>query len=180
MFFGGLFLAFAVVRFLHADSFNQAAKQLDVLAGSVNTAILLTSSFTAALAVSALKQAQKRRVINLLLVSLALGSLFLAIKVYEYHEKWAEGFFPGAAFAVTGPARNQIELFFLFYFILTGVHGIHLLIALGVTAVMVWLIVTDRVTQIRYTPVEVSGLYWHFVDIVWVFVFPLLYLIGRR
>jgi cytochrome c oxidase subunit III len=180
MFFGGLFLAFAVARFLHADAFNQAAKQLDVLAGSINTAILLTSSFTTALAVAALKQGQEKRVIPLLLVSIVLGSMFVAIKGYEYHEKWTEGLFPGANFAVAGPDRNQIELFFLFYFILTGLHGIHLLIALGVAVVMISFLITGRITQTRYMEIEVSALYWHFVDIVWVFVFPLLYLIGGR
>jgi cytochrome c oxidase subunit III len=178
MFFGGLFLAFAVARFLHADSFSQAAKHLDIVAGSINTAILLTSSFTTALAVEALKQGNKKRVTNLLLVSIALGSMFLAIKGYEYHEKWTEGLFPGTTFAVGQPATNQ--LFFLFYFILTGFHALHLLIALGVAAVMVWLLHTARVTPTRYMPMEVSALYWHFVDIVWVFVFPILYLIGGR
>jgi cytochrome c oxidase subunit 3 len=180
MFFGGLFLAFAVARFLHADSFSQAAKHLDVLAGSINTAILFTSSFTTVLAVSALKEGRKKRVLGLLLVSIALGSLFLVIKGYEYHEKWTEGFFPGSSFAASGPNRDQVELFFVFYFILTGLHAIHLLIALGVAAALGWLVIAGRVTQTRYMPLEVSALYWHFVDIVWVFVFPLLYLIGGR
>jgi cytochrome c oxidase subunit III len=180
MFFGGLFLAFAVARFLHPDAFNQGAKQLDVLAGSINTAILLTSSFTTALGVAALKVGQKNKVIFLLLVSILLGSIFLAIKGYEYHEKWTEGYFPGAGFAAGGPVRGQLELFFLFYFILTGLHGMHLLVALGIACVMVWLLITDRITPTRHLPIETSALYWHFVDIVWVFVFPLLYLIGGR
>ena len=177
MFFGGLFLAFAVARFLHADSFSQAAKHLDVVAGSINTAILLTSSFTTALAVEALKQDNKRRAINLLLISIGLGSVFLAIKGYEYHEKWTEGLLPGTTFTGDQPA---VQLFFLLYFILTGFHALHLLVALGVAAVMVWLLNTSRVTPMRYMPMEVSALYWHFVDIVWVFVFPILYLIGGR
>jgi len=178
MFFGGLFLAFAVARFFHAEIFSQAAKQLDVFAGSINTAVLLSSSFTTALAVSALKQGCKKPAIGLLLISLALGALFLIIKGYEYHEKWVAGLFPGPTFArIDG---KQSELFFLFYFIITGLHGLHLLIALGVAAVMVWLVIADRVTQQRYMPLEMSALYWHFVDIVWVFVFPLLYLIGGR
>jgi cytochrome c oxidase subunit 3 len=180
MFFGALFLAFSVTRSLHVESFSQAAKHLDILAGTINTAVLFTSSFTTALAVSALQQGQLKRVIGLLSVSIVLGGLFLAIKGHEYHEKWVEGFFPGNTFAVSGPAGNEVELFFLFYFILTGLHGIHLLIALGVTAVLVWLIVTNRVTPTRSMPLEASALYWHFVDIVWVFVFPLLYLIGGR
>jgi cytochrome c oxidase subunit III len=180
MFFGGLFLAFAVARFLHPDAFNQATKQLDVVAGSINTAILFTSSFTTAVAVAALKQGQKKRVITLQLISILLGSVFLAIKGYEYHEKWTEGLFPGDNFIASEPGRNQKELFFLFYFILTGLHGIHLLVALGIAAVMVWFLITDQITQTRYMPLEVSALYWHFVDVVWVFVFPLLYLIGGR
>jgi cytochrome c oxidase subunit III len=178
MFFGGLFLAFAVDRFLNVDAFNQGAKQLDVLAGSINTAVLLTSSFTTSLAVTALKQGQKSRAITLLLISIALATVFLVIKGYEYHEKWTEGLFPGASFAADGPTGHQ--LFFLFYFILTGLHGIHLLVALAVGVAMVWFLSTDRITQVRYTPFEVSALYWHFVDIVWLFVFPLLYLIGGR
>ncbi|HEX3446384.1 MAG TPA: cytochrome c oxidase subunit 3 family protein [Chthoniobacterales bacterium] len=180
MFFGGLFLAFAVARFLHADAFNQGAKQLDVLAGSINTAILLTSSFTTALAVAALKQGKKKCVIALLLISVVLGSLFLTIKGYEYHEKWTAGLFPGANFTADGPIRAQLELFFLFYFILTGLHGIHLLVALGIALAMLWFLIAGRITQTRYTPIETSALYWHFVDIVWVFVFPILYLIGGR
>jgi cytochrome c oxidase subunit 3 len=180
MFFGALFLAFSVNRSLHVESFRQAAKHLDILAGTINTAVLFTSSFTTALAVAALQQGKLKRVVGLLSVSIVLGGLFLAIKGYEYHEKWTEGLFPGAAFAVNDPAGKEVELFFLFYFILTGLHGIHLLIALAVTAVLVWLVAMGRVTPARPTPLEASALYWHFVDVVWVFVFPLLYLIGGR
>jgi cytochrome c oxidase subunit III len=178
MFFGGLFLAFAVARFLYAENFNQAAKHLDVVAGSINTGILFTSSFTTALAVSTLKRDWKLSTIGLLLLSIVLGCIFLVIKGYEYHEKWVEGLVPGASFTSSEPAHNQ--LFFIFDFALTGLHGIHLLIALGVMFVIVWLIVIRRVTGERYMPLEISALYWHFVDVVWVFVFPLLYLIGGR
>ena len=178
MFFGGLFLAFAVARFLYAENFNQAAKHLDVVAGSINTGILFTSSFTTALAVSTLRRDWKLSTIGLLLLSIALGSLFLVIKGYEYHEKWVEGLVPGAGFTSSEPAHNQ--LFFIFYFTLTGLHGIHLLIALGVMLVVGWLVLSGRVSSERYMPLEISALYWHFVDIVWVFVFPLLYLIGGR
>jgi cytochrome c oxidase subunit III len=178
MFFGGLFLAFAVARFLYPENFNQAARHLDVVAGSINTGILFTSSFTTALAVSTLKRDWKLSTIGLLLLSIALGSLFLIIKGYEYHEKWVEGLVPGASFTSSEPAQNQ--LFFIFYFALTGLHGIHLLVALVVMLIVVWLIFIGRVTRERYMPLEISALYWHFVDIVWVSVFPLLYLIGGR
>jgi cytochrome c oxidase subunit III len=178
MFFGGLFLAFAVARFLYPENFNQAARHLDVVAGSINTGILFTSSFTTALAVSTLKRNWKLSTIGLLLLSIALGSLFLIIKGYEYHEKWVEGLVPGASFTSSEPAQNQ--LFFIFYFALTGLHGIHLLVALVVMLIVVWLIFIGRVTPERYMPLEISALYWHFVDIVWVSVFPLLYLIGGR
>jgi cytochrome c oxidase subunit 3 len=178
MFFGGLFLAFAIARFFHTEGFNQAAKHLDVLAGSINSGILLTSSYLTALAVSALKEGRKRRAIGLLTVALTLGALFLVIKGCEYHEKWAEGLFPGQS--SQGALDNQTEFFFLFYFILTGIHALHLLIALGVAGVVIWLVAVGRVTRDKYMTLEVSALYWHFVDIVWIFVFPLLYLVGGR
>jgi cytochrome c oxidase subunit 3 len=178
MFFGGVFLAFAIARSFHVEAFNAAAQHLDIVAGSVNTAILLTSSYVTAVAVPALKAGQKTRVIRLLSSAVVLGALFLVIKGYEYHEEWTKGFFPGEAFK--GSNDRPTEFFFLFYFILTGVHGVHLLVALGVAAIVIWLVATDRVTQNKYMTLEVSALYWHFVDIVWIFVFPLLYLIGGR
>lgn len=111
---------------------------------------------------------------------MALGSAFLGVKVVEYGHKFHDNMVPGAAFQFDGPHAQHAELFFSFYFALTGFHALHMIIGLGVMAVLLWMAWKGRFTAHYYNPVEVTGLYWHFVDIVWIFLFPLLYLVGHH
>jgi cytochrome c oxidase subunit 3 len=178
MFFGGLFVAYSIYRFWYSDTFIHCSLALDIVAGAINTAVLLTSSLTMALAVDAARRGPQKRTVWLVFATILFGLCFLAIKAYEYHHKWAEHHIPGPGFHFEGhiPER-QAQLFFWIYFALTGLHGLHVLVGVGVLTVMVLLVRAKWVNSERYMPIEVTGLYWHFVDIVWVFLFPLLYLI---
>lgn len=182
MFFGGLLLGYLVYRFSYPDAFAQGSRHLDLVLGSVNTAVLLLSSFTMALAVHSAQTGRRHGVIAFLLVTALLGCVFLGIKGVEYGHKFEENLVPVRGFALLDddtPA-GQVQLFFGIYFTLTGVHALHLIIGVGALGVLVALAWRGRFSSDYYTPVEMTGLYWHFVDIVWVFLFPLLYLIGGR
>ncbi|HEY0792248.1 MAG TPA: cytochrome c oxidase subunit 3 [Chthoniobacterales bacterium] len=178
MFFGGLFLAFAVYRFSYPKAFMEAASHLNLVAGSVNTFVLLTSSFLFSLAISAFRDGRKTRTLLLLGVTLFLGVLFLGIKGFEYYDEWRKGFLPGPAFHFQGPDYLHVQLFFVLYFITTGLHALHLFIGLGVIAVFFFLVARSWVRKDREVAIEIGGLYWHFVDFIWIFVFPLYYLLG--
>src|SRR5262245_31548627 len=181
MFFGGAFCTYVVYRTLFPDAFGHASRHLDVRLGTFNTAVLIASSLTMALAVHAAQIGRRGRTIAAwLLVTMALGATFLVVKVTEYAHKFHEGLVPGPAFTYAGPDAPQAQLFFSIYFVLTGLHALHMVIGIGL---LTWL--TREAWRGRYgpryhAPVENSGLYWHFVDIVWIFLFPLLYLIGRH
>jgi cytochrome c oxidase subunit III len=179
MFFGGLFAGYAVYRNAYPEAFAEASRHLGVVLGAVNTAVLICSSLTMALAVHAAQLGRRRALIGFLLVTIALGSVFLGIKVVEYTHKFHEHLVPGPAFRTTGPHAAQVQVFFSFYFAMTGMHALHMIIGIGILATLVWLARRGRFSADYYWPVELSGLYWHFVDIVWIYLFPLLYLIGR-
>ena len=150
------------------------------LLGGINTIILLGSSFTMALAVRSAQLGNRKNIIRNLALTLVLGAIFLGVKVYEYHHHWATSTVPGWEFAAApwmGSHAKQVELFFVFYFVLTGLHAIHMLVGMGVLTVMLIKAYRNRFSSAYYTPVELAGLYWHFVDVVWIFLFPLLYLI---
>jgi cytochrome c oxidase subunit 3 len=186
MFFGGLFAGFVVYRFTDPTAFALASRQLDIRLGTINTFILLTSSLTMALAVHAGQEGKAKGQVRYLLATMLLATAFLGIKSYEYYEEFEKGLAPGPHFStavLTIPAGatplviKQTELFFVFYFFMTGLHAFHMVIGLGL---MSWLVVLARrgeFTREYHTPLELTGLYWHFVDLVWVFLFPLLYLI---
>jgi cytochrome c oxidase subunit III len=178
LFFGGLFAGYMVFRAAYPHAFTEASHHLDVVLGTVNTWILLTSSLTMALAVHAAQMAQPRRITYFLIATLVLGVIFLGIKGLEYYHKFEEGVIPGANFLWHGENRGPVQLFFFLYFVMTGLHAVHMIIGIGVIIVMAWL-AWRGYYQTDYMPVEVLGLYWHFVDIVWIFLFPLLYLIDR-
>ena len=152
---------------------------MDLALGTINTAVLLTSSLTMALAVrSAQVGAARKGTALLLVVTMVLGVIFLCIKGLEYYHKFVEHLVPGSNFEFDAAHANAAQIFFVLYFLLTGIHAIHLLIGIclvGVIARMAW---RGRFTAEYYSPVEISGLYWHFVDIIWIFLFPLLYLIN--
>ncbi len=180
MFFGGVFTAYVVYRALFPEGFGHASNHLDVRLGTTNTAVLIGSSLTMALAVHAAQLGRRRGLLLGLACTMVLGSTFLVIKAYEYAHKFHEGLVPGPLFTYTGPDRRQTELFLSLYFAMTGLHALHMVIGLGM---LTWLVREGRRGRFGphyYTPVELGGLYWHFVDIVWIFLFPLLYLIGRH
>jgi cytochrome c oxidase subunit 3 len=182
LFFGGVITGYLVYRFSLGDVFAEASRQLSVPLGAINTTILLTSSLTMVLAVDAAKRGRQRRSLWMLLATIALGSAFLGIKAYEYHHKYEERLMPmfGLPFdAERFPAEVQASapLFFHFYYVMTGIHAAHMIIGVAVLAVLAWMSWRGKFSVAYNTPVDVAGLYWHFVDLVWIFLFPLLYLI---
>jgi cytochrome c oxidase subunit 3 len=178
MFFGGLLAAYTIYRSLYPEAFASTSRHMDVVLGGFNTAVLIGSSLTMALAVQAAQLGQRRPTVNYLLGTIGLGSVFLIVKVFEYHHKWVENLVPGNDFQYEGPWAQQAQLLFGFYFTMTGMHALHMIIGIVLIAVLVRMAAQDRFSALYYTPVEMVGLYWHFVDIVWIFLFPLLYLIG--
>jgi cytochrome c oxidase subunit 3 len=180
LFFGGLFVTYAVYRSLYPAAFGAASHELDILLGGINTAVLITSSLTMALAVHAAQLGQRRLLMIFLVVTMVLGTVFLGIKAVEYYHKFAEHHVPGATFQFEREHQRHAQIFFSLYFIMTGLHAIHMIIGIGVLLVMWIWAWRGRITADYAGPIEISGLYWHFVDIVWIFLFPLLYLIGRH
>ena len=180
LFFGGLFLVYSVYRTLYPAAFTAASHELDVMLGSINTVVLITSSLTMALAVRAAQTGQRRLLLLLLIATMVLGAAFLGIKSVEYYHKFVEHHVPGPGFVFEAEHARHAQIFFSLYFLMTGLHAVHMIIGLGIMAVMLWWSWRGTITPEYYSPIEISGLYWHFVDIVWIFLFPLLYLIGRH
>ena len=180
MFFGGMFMGYILYRTAYPDAFASASNHLDLWLGTINTAILICSSFTMALAVRAAQIGQNRPIIIFLILTIVLGAVFLGIKFTEYYFKFEEHLVPGSAFAFDGALVSSAEIFFSFYFAMTGMHALHMIIGLGLLTVLIVKTVRGRFSASYNTPVELVGLYWHFVDIVWIFLFPLLYLVGRH
>jgi cytochrome c oxidase subunit 3 len=178
MFFGGLFLGYVTYRIVYPDAFADASRHLDTLLGAVNTAVLICSSLTMALAVHSAQMSKRFLLLVCLGATLLLGLVFLGIKFTEYAHKFAEHLVPGAAFVYPGPYTQPAALFFSLYFAMTGLHAVHMIIGVGVLAVLFVQAWRGRFSAAYHAPVELSGLYWHFVDIIWIFLFPLLYLIG--
>jgi len=180
MFFGGMFLGYTLYRNAYPQAFAGASNHLDVWLGTVNTAVLICSSFTMALAVRGAQLGRGRTVIIFLLLTIVLGTLFLGIKFTEYYAKFVEHLVPGSAFIYPGPAAAAAQIFFSFYFAMTGTHALHMIIGLGLLTMLIVKTARGGISASYNTPVELVGLYWHFVDIVWIFLFPLLYLVGRH
>ena len=180
LFFGALFLALAVYRFIYPTEFHAGSHHLKWWLGAINTAVLLTSSLTVALAVHYAHENDRGHLIRCLIWTIVLGAAFLMIKAYEYIAEYNEQLIPMVNFKHPGPPEadpRKLQLFFFLYFCMTGLHATHMVIGLGLFA---WLVVRARRGEFDshfYTPVENIGLYWHFVDVVWIFLFPLLYLI---
>lgn len=182
MFFGGMFAGYAVYRWLYPAAWVEGSSHLDTLWGTINTCVLLTSSLTVALSVYEAQMGRRRQLVWMLVATMVLGAAFLGIKFYEYYHKWEESLIPGPGFELLHPINEEVsprlvEMFYGFYFAMTGFHALHMVIGLGLYA---WLLIRARRGEFSagyHTPVEIVGLYWHFVDIVWVFLFPLLYLV---
>ena len=180
MFFGGVFTAYVVYRSRYEEAFAHGSRHLDVTLGAINTAVLIGSSFTMVMAVHAAQTGRVRRISSALLATITLGSVFLVIKGLEYHHKFVEGLVPGPLWTYTAPDAAKQELFLSLYFGMTGLHALHMIIGIGVLAYLAYRASRGAYDAHYYNPIECAGLYWHFVDIVWIFLFPLLYLLGRH
>ncbi len=180
LFFGGLFLSYTVYRYLYPTAFAAASRHTEVILGGANTAILLFSSTLMALAVRAAQLGRRRHLIWLLLATAFFGIIFMGVKGFEYYKDFTEHIVPGVAFQWHEPNPGAAELFFWLYFAMTGLHAIHVTVGIVVMLVLAALAWRRRFDDGNYMPIEIAGLYWHFVDIVWVFLFPLLYLAAHR
>ncbi len=181
LFFGGLFFGYLIYRMWYFEAFAEASRDLDLVLGSFNTVVLIASSLTMALAVRAAQTSEEsRKIVFWLLLTIVLGSIFLGVKAVEYEHKFAVGHVPGAGFHGEGPWAAQQQLFFSLYFLMTGLHAIHMVIGVALLGVITYMASKGRFDGHYYSPVEVAGLYWHFVDLVWIFLFPLLYLVERH
>lgn len=180
LFFGGLFCVYTVYRSWYPQAFAVASHELVIWAGTTNTAVLITSSLTMALAVHSAQVGERRLLILFLLVTIALGCVFLGIKAFEYYTEWVEHHVPGLNYDFEARYYREAQIFYSLYFIMTGLHALHMIIGIGIMLFMLWWAVRGVITPEYFNPIEISGLYWHFVDIVWIFLFPLLYLIGRH
>jgi cytochrome c oxidase subunit 3 len=189
MFFGGLFMAYITYRWMYPTAWVESSNLLNVTLGGLNTGVLIVSSLTMALAVRAAQTSSRKGQIFWLILTILLGTTFLVVKYFEYASKFEHHLVPGPHFSyvqhhivngveqtLTLPLGSQI--FFSLYFIMTGIHAAHMVVGIGLMSVILGMAWKGRFNADYYGPVEVSGLYWHFVDIVWIFLFPLLYLLG--
>lgn len=178
LFFGGLFCAFVIFRAKYFDAFVEAHGHLDKVMGGVNTIVLITSSLTMALGVRAAQTNKRTMGTLMLLATFILAGAFLVVKYFEYSHKFHDGLLPGKYFTATGFANPEANIFFGCYFMMTGLHGVHVVIGMGL---ILWILIRNHqghYSSRYYAPVEGVGLYWHLVDLVWIYLFPLLYLVG--
>lgn len=164
--FGGLFTAYVVYRLQYPRMFYEDHLKLDRVLGAVNTLILICSSLTVALGIAAIRKGKVRLLQRYLVLTILLAAGFLGVKVVEYADKFAHGIHPGT------------DIFFSLYFMLTGLHGLHVIAGMALLGAVAVLAGRGMFSEHYHTPVELSGLYWHFVDLVWIYLFPLLYLVG--
>jgi cytochrome c oxidase subunit 3 len=177
LFFGGLFASYSVYRHAYPDAFKLGSEGLEFWIGTLNTGVLLTSSLCMALADLAVKAGARGALKWNLLATWVLGALFIALKFYEYHTAATEHHVPGAHFHFEGPHAPQVELFMFLYFAMTGLHAAHMLVGLTAITWLLWLNHRRRLGPERDAPVGMVALYWHYVDCVWIFLYPLLYLV---
>ena len=173
--FGGMFILYSAYRYKNPVDFHYASRELEVILGTLNTIILLTSSLSVATSIAAIQKGKRRLSMILLMVTLALGLLFLVIKGVEWGTKVNHGIYPNSP-VLLARAKGEI-LFFGLYYIMTGLHGLHVLVGVCVLSVMLILLLKERIHRAHFTALENSGLYWHLVDIIWIFLYPLFYLI---
>lgn len=178
--FGGLFVAYGIFRGLYPEVFHAAHKLLAVKMGAINTVVLITSSLTMVLGVTSAQKGQRDRSILFLVFTFMLACCFLVVKYFEYTHKFHDGLLPGGFFTNAELLKEhpKAPLFFSLYFLMTGLHGIHVLIGMGLIAWILRRTTRGEFSPAFYTPVELVGFYWHFVDLVWIYLFPLLYLVG--
>jgi len=179
LFFGGLFLVWTVYRQIHNSGFNQASQHANLLIGSINTVILFTSSAVFAAALPAGRRGANRTAFWLCVVTWLLGLAFLLLKLWEWKTDLDAGLFPGPHFSITGPGSAGAPLFWAFYFVATGLHGIHLLVGLGLVAWIALMAYRKQLSASNATSLEVVSLYWAFVDVIWLMLYPMIYLSGH-
>jgi cytochrome c oxidase subunit III len=175
--FGALFTAYTVYRFSYPATFAAASRDLEAGLGAINTAVLICSSLGMALAVYGAQTGGRKRLLAGLAIAVVLGAAFMVIKGVEYYHHYQHAEFPGLAFDYARPRAREWQVFFFLYFAMTGVHAIHLTVGIVLVCVVLFKAYKRAYSAGYHTPVELAGLYWHFVDIVWIFLFPLLYLI---
>jgi len=180
LFFGGLFAAYLIYRVWYPETFGEASRTLDITLGTVNTMVLIMSSLTMALAVHAAAVDHRRTLMIFLVLTMILGAVFLGIKGVEYYDKFTHHHIPGATFHFEEGDPAHAQLFFSLYFAMTGLHAAHMVIGFGMLSVLLFMAWRGAFSSTWHTPVEMIGLYWHFVDIIWIFLFPLLYLVDRH
>jgi cytochrome c oxidase subunit III len=186
MFFGGMFASYMIYRVTDAsNAFFYSSEHMNFWAGTINTVVLITSSVTVVLAIHAIQMGWQKLSAFFWGITLIFGFTFLGIKAFEYHEHWVHHLFPGAHFAFTGPPGigvdpHRAEIFFCLYFIMTGFHALHMIIGAGLVTWILTKTLRGAFTPTYHNPVENVGLYWHFVDLVWIYLYPLLYLISHH
>jgi len=188
MFFGGLFTAYLVYRSSYYQAFVEGSQKMNIWLGATNTAVLICSSLTMALAVRAAQTGKSKAFTAvLLLITIVFGLGFLGIKAVEYHEHWTHHEFPGPNFHFetddpAHPATDAVhtEIYFSLYWAMTGLHALHMIIGVGLVTWLILKVLASTYSPAYYSPVEIVGLYWHFVDLVWIYLFPLLYLISKK
>lgn len=179
LFFGVLFAAYLIGRVLYPEAFAAASRETELMLGTINTVTLLTSGLTMALAVRAAQADQRRALVVLLVLTALIGLAFLGVKGYEYWKDYQHHLVPGLNFRYDGAHPDRVELFFVLYFFMTGLHAIHLSLGIGTVVVMAALAKRGHFGARYFTPIKLTGLYWHFVDTIWIFLYPLLYLVSR-
>jgi len=173
--FGGMFILYSGYRYKNPVDFHHASRELDVILGTFNTIVLLTSSLSMAASVAATQRGQRRLSMVLLMATMALGLFFLAIKGFEWGTKIEHGIYPNSP-TLLARAKGEV-LFFGLYYMMTGLHGLHILVGVCILCGMLIFIAKNKMNRMRFVPLENSGLYWHLVDIIWIFLYPLFYLI---
>ncbi len=176
--FGGLFGFYVFYRAWNPEIFYNAHVHLNTTLGAVNTLVLITSSVTVALAIHSIRVGERKKTIVFLASTIALAAVFLVIKYFEYAHKFHLGQLPGEYYSYTGIAGTNPHIFFSVYFTMTGLHGLHVLAGMLVIGWALYRTTQNHFSPEYYTPIEMTGLYWHLVDIIWIFLFPLLYLVG--
>lgn len=176
--FGGLFVAYGIFRGLYPEMYVAAHHELNKVMGAANTVVLLFSSLTMALAVHFAQTNNKKRSAQMLVITLLCAATFMVVKYFEYTHKFHLGIFPAKFYTFEGIKADHVGIFFSLYFVMTGLHGLHVLVGMGLIGWVLKRTVRGDFNHNYFTPVEMTGLYWHLVDLIWIFLFPLLYLIG--
>ena len=176
--FGGLFVAYIVFRSLYPDMFHEASGELNRIMGGINTIVLICSSFTMAMGVNRVQHNDPKKAVMFLAITIAFAAIFMVIKYFEYSHKIHLGLLPAGFYHYDGITHPRAPLFFSLYFVMTGLHGVHVLVGMGLITWVLLRVKRGDFSNQYYTPVELVGLYWHLVDLIWIYLFPLMYLIG--